>query len=546
MLYLFFSQHGKNHLQVPLNKSNTQIGRSPECDVVLAEPTISRLQCSIYQLEGSYFVKNLGKAKLKLNGQEIEGAGLTENDTLELEGWRIALKQSESHCVDETYVSDAGMQSTQVLHLSRMGQDLHYESLLMRVASPGEAIRKLPLKPGTNTVGKAVSCDIRLTDPYVSEVHAKILCEGGKISLYDMRSTNGSYLDGIKVTEAEMKEGSVCKLGNSELRLVSESHAKKISPLETQAFGPFIGQSRRMRELYAFIQQVAPSNAPVCILGESGTGKELVAQSLHELSGRKRGPWVAFNCGAIAKELIQSELFGHEKGAFTGALQQHQGVFEQAKGGTLFLDEIAELPLELQASLLRVLESGKIRRVGGNQEIAIHARILCATHQDLPALIAERKFREDLYFRLHVLPLHLPALRERKEDIPLLAEHFLTMFSPPGEARSIRPDALRFLEECEWRGNVRELRNAIQRAMILSKNESLEPADFSFLKTEKVSVAAFDNTAFNPGASTLLEKEKQFILEELQRQSQNKAATAKALGIAKSTLYEKLKSYNLA
>lgn len=546
MTHLLLSQHGKTHLRVPLRKSNTQLGRSMECDVVLVDPNISRFQLSIYQMEGSYFVKNLGKAPLRLNGKEIEASPFREGDCLELEAWRILLNQSPSLIADETYVSDAGMAATQALHLSRVGQDLHFESLLMRVSSPGEAIRKIPLKPGTNTVGKAASCDIRVADPYVSEVHAKIFYEGGKVSLYDLRSTNGSYLDGVKVTEAEIKEGSVCKIGNSELCLVSESHAQKITPLEAEAFGPFIGRSRQMRELYAFIRQVAPSNAPVCILGETGAGKELVAQSLHELSGRKSGPWIALNCGAIAKELIQSELFGHEKGAFTGALQQRLGVFEQAKGGTLFLDEIAELPLELQASLLRVLESGKLRRVGGSQEIPVHARILCATHQDLPTLVAEKKFREDLYFRLYVLPLYLPALRERKEDIPLLAEHFLKMFTPPGGKKSIRPDALQFLEECEWRGNVRELRNAIQRAMILSNNESLEPSDFAFLKVEKGSVAASGNNALNPGASTLLEKEKQFILQELQRQSHNKAATAKALGIAKSTLYEKLKTYNLA
>lgn len=541
MPHLIFSQHGKPLLQFPLTKSNTQIGRSAECDVVLTEPSISRLQLSVHQIEGSYFVKNLGQAKLKLNGKEVESSSLSEKDYLELETWRIHLDHSEKNTFqDETYLSDAGMQSTQVLNLSRVGQNLHYESLLLKIQSPNEGEKIFPLKEGTNTIGKAISCDIRLSDSYASDVHAKLICEKGKVLLYDLKSTNGTFVNGMKVGEVELEEGSICKMGHSEIRIEMKSQVHSIQASPLNSFGPFIGQSKAMQELYSLIKQIAPTSAPVAILSETGTGKELVAQSLHDLSGRK-GSWSALNCGAIAKELIQSELFGHEKGAFTGAQQQRQGVFEQAKGGTLFLDEVAELPLELQASLLRVLESGKIRRVGGTQEIAVDVRIICATHQDLPRLVAEKKFREDLYFRLNVLPIFLPPLRERQEDIPLLATHFMKMFSPARMSLSLSESAVKFLQSQDWPGNIRELKNAIQRAVILAKSEVLEASDFSFLApTTKSSDARISDSS-----PKLMDMEKNFILQELERQNFNKLATSKALGIAKSTLYEKLKLYGI-
>lgn len=539
MPHLIFSQHGKTLLQFPLTKSNTQIGRSSECDVVLTEASISRLQLSVHQIEGSYFVKNLGKAKLKLNGKEVESSSLSEKDYLELETWRIHLEHSEKNTLqDETYISDAGMQSTQVLNLSRVGQDLHYESLVLKVQSPHEAEKIFQLREGTNTIGKAISCDIRLSDSYASDVHAKLICEKGKVLLYDLKSTNGTFVNGMKVGEVELEEGSICKMGHSEIRIEMKSQVHSIQALPATSFGPFIGQSKAMQELYSLIQQIAPTSAPVAILSETGTGKELVAQSLHDLSGRK-GSWIPLNCGAIAKELIQSELFGHEKGAFTGAQQQRHGVFEQAKGGTLFLDEVAELPLELQASLLRVLETGKIRRVGGTQEIAVDVRVICATHQDLPRLVAEKKFREDLYFRLNVLPIFLPPLRERQEDIPLLANHFIKIFS--SARKSLSESAVRFLQSQDWPGNIRELKNAIQRAVILAKGEVLESSDFSFLAAStKPAEPKISATLPN-----LMDVEKNFILQELERQNFNKLATSKALGIAKSTLYEKLKLYGI-
>ncbi len=548
MPHLIFSQHGKTLLQVPLTKQNTQVGRSQACDVVLSEPTISRLQFSVYQLEGSYFVKNLGKAKLKLNGKIVEASSISENDFLELEAWRIALGNSDSSSLEnqeDTYVSHAISGTTQALHLSRVGEELHYETLQLKVQSPQGSVKFYPIQQGTNTLGKSPACDIKIEDSYVSDTHAKLICQDSKVLIYDLQSTNGTYVNGLKAREVELDENSVVKIGQSEITLELKSHSQKIKGLSANSFGPFVGKSKAMRELYALIQQVASTHAPICIFGETGTGKELVAKSLHDLSGRKEKAWVVLNCGAIAKELIQSELFGHEKGAFTGAQQQHKGVFEQAQGSTLFLDEIAELPLDLQTNLLRVLETGKIRRVGSVQEIPVDVRIVCATHQDLARLVSEKKFREDLFFRLHVLPLYLAPLRERKEDIPLLAEHFLKIFLPEGRTLIWSAETLDFLMNQDWPGNVREFKNAIQRAVILAKKAVLEPSDFGFLSSRGAACCAQNEGAPRGTPTNLQDIEKQVILQELERQKDNRLATAKALGISKSTLYEKFKLYGI-
>ena len=270
-----------------------------------------------------------------------------------------------------------------------------------------------------------------------------------------------------------------------------------------------------------------------------------MARALHDLSPRQLKPFVALNCGAISRELIESELFGHEKGAFTGAHQQRKGVFEQADGGTLFLDEIGELSLDLQSSLLRVLEIGKLRRVGGNQEISVDVRVLCATHRDLTSEVKEGKFREDLFFRLFVFPIFLPPLRNRREDILLLANRFLEEISPKGKKLKLSPDAIRYLESQEWRGNVRELKNRIQRAIVLTREGEIH---LEQVKLPQTPSSSQDRPLLEslPSVSTLQEIEKQAILRELRVQGDNRLAAAKALGIAKSTLYEKLRQYGIS
>lgn len=245
---------------------------------------------------------------------------------------------------------------------------------------------------------------------------------------------------------------------------------------------PLIGRSQPMQEVYRMITRVLRNDLTVLVLGESGTGKELVAEAIHQLGSRKQGPFVAVNTAAIPRELIESELFGHEKGAFTGATSRNIGKFEQANGGTLFLDEIGDMPPEAQTRLLRALQSGRIRRVGGNQEIAIDVRIIAATNRDLEPMIAAGTFREDLYYRLNVVPIQLPPLRERRDDIEPLARHFLRKAASEGlPQRRLSPQAIAVLNAQQWRGNVRELRNFMFRAALLAREDEIDAATINDL-----------------------------------------------------------------
>ena len=308
-------------------------------------------------------------------------------------------------------------------------------------------------------------------------------------------------------------------------------------------FGPLIGRSPAMQPVFDMIQKVAATDAGVLIQGESGTGKELVAQALHQLSRRHEGPMVAVNCGAISETLIESELFGHEKGSFTGADRQHRGFFERADGGTLFLDEIAEMPLSLQVKLLRVLETGCVERIGGKASIHTDVRVLAATNQDPANAIAEGKLREDLYFRLAVFPIRLPPLREREGDVALLAQHFLDRHNKVnGTDKCWASGALAALAARPWRGNARELRNAVQRAYILAEDQLTA----EIVPQEHGKAAATDGP---PGSftvqvgSSIAQVERQLVEETLKHVNGNKLAASELLGFSLKTLYNRINVY---
>jgi DNA-binding NtrC family response regulator len=303
-----------------------------------------------------------------------------------------------------------------------------------------------------------------------------------------------------------------------------------------------IGSGPVMQKVFELVKKVAPANASVVVTGESGTGKEVVARAIHSLSPRKDRPFVALNCGAIPATLIESELFGYERGAFTGADQRRLGNFELAHQGTLFLDEIGELPIELQAKFLRVLEDRRIRRLGGKSEVDVDVRVLCATNRDLKEEIKKGRFREDLYFRLHVFTIHLPALKERREDIPLLVQHFIEKFgSETGKhVQGVAPAAMAVLQDYAWPGNIRELRNTVERAMILVDGDVIGeehlPPDMRPSRPESAMMRI-------PLGMPLRDVEKDYILASLQRNGGNKAKTAELLGISEKTLYNKLNRY---
>ena len=296
-----------------------------------------------------------------------------------------------------------------------------------------------------------------------------------------------------------------------------------------------------MRRVMAQVERVAASESRVCILGETGTGKELVARTIHERSPRAGGPFVTLNCAAVPAELIESELFGHEKGSFTGASGQHIGKFEQADQGTIFLDEIGDMPVQMQAKLLRVLEQGEVERVGGNKSIPVNVRVLVATHHDLEARVREGGFRQDLYHRIFVFPLMLPPLRERRDDIPALVEHFAAQVCAQNGWKDVpfTVDAMQALKGHSWPGNVRELRNMVERVMLLATDGQVDlPTVESALPKDSASAAS---AATGSGALSdrVLTFEREVILTELKRTHHNMSLTAKALGLERSHLYKK-------
>jgi transcriptional regulator with PAS, ATPase and Fis domain len=299
-----------------------------------------------------------------------------------------------------------------------------------------------------------------------------------------------------------------------------------------------------MAELFELVREVASQRSTVLIQGESGTGKELLARAIHFSGDRGERPFVAVSCAALAETLLESELFGHEKGSFTGAVAQRKGKFELADGGTLFLDEIGDVSPKLQVDLLRVLQERRFFRVGGAQEIAVDVRVIAATHRDLEAEVRAGRFRDDLFYRLNVIAIRIPPLRERLEDVPLLAQEFLDRLAHElgREVTGISEEALRLLLDHPWPGNVRELENAIERALVTCKAGVLAAEDFDFLK--RLPAQPAQAAALPPGL-TLQEMEKRYLAATLARLSGNVKAAAESLGIDRSTLYEKIKRYEI-
>jgi DNA-binding NtrC family response regulator len=338
---------------------------------------------------------------------------------------------------------------------------------------------------------------------------------------------------------------------SSEKLLLTVENALKLQRLESenrqlrQRLGKheIVWKGEAMRRVMAQLERVAASESRVCILGETGTGKELVARTIHERSARASGPFVTLNCAAVPAELIESELFGHEKGSFTGASGRHIGKFEQADQGTIFLDEIGDMPLNMQAKLLRVLEEGEVERIGGDKPVAVNVRVVVATHRDLEARVREQKFRQDLFHRIYVFPLALPPLRERREDIPALVEHFAAQVCAQNAWKPVpfTAEAMDALQSYAWPGNVRELRNMVERLMLLATAGQVDRGTVQMaLPKSSVAGATVDVTlASGTLADRVQSFEREVILAELKRSRHNMSLAAKSLGLERSHLYKK-------
>ncbi len=358
-----------------------------------------------------------------------------------------------------------------------------------------------------------------------------------------IKSKDGKLIP-IKVNSAPLLNGKGEPIGAVET-FIDISEIKNLAEhlSEKYKFANIIGKSKSMNKIYSLLESVAQSNSSVLITGESGTGKELVARAIHLNSDRKSAPFIAINCSAFAESLIESELFGHEKGAFTGAIKNKTGRFELAKDGTLFLDEIGDLSLQLQVKLLRILETRQFEQVGGITPIDLNARIIAATNKDLNKEISEGRFREDLLFRINVINIDLPPLRERMDDFPILINHFIQKFNEKFKKNitGIATNTFKILEKYNWPGNIRELENVIEHGFVLCQNKIIQTEHLPEKLINQINVESDTKTTTSP----VLEAEKRLIISTLEKFNGNKNETAKALGINKSTLWRKMKKFNL-
>ncbi len=393
---------------------------------------------------------------------------------------------------------DALLPKTRVAVEGAGGRAVHLQQCKLVVVRGVERGREFIIGGDLIRIGKSDENDILLPEETVSRMHCEIIRDPKGYLLRDLSSTNGTFLDGAEVREAYVRTGSVISVGTVQLKFTPFEERIEILPSEKEALGELVGSSLRMREIFGLIERIAPTEATVLIEGETGTGKDLVARTIHAMSRRKNAPFVVVDCGAVAGNLIESELFGHEKGAFTGAQAMRAGAFETANGGTIFLDELGELSLDLQPKLLRVLEQREIRRVGGNKTIKVDIRVIAATKRELVKEVQAGKFREDLYFRLSVVPLRVPSLRERKEDLPLLVRSFFGKMAETAGSALQAPDeaTLAQLAHHDWPGNVRELRNVLERGFYLNPRGGEAPMK---LVTMPLSPEAASNAATASG-----------------------------------------------
>ena len=369
--------------------------------------------------------------------------------------------------------------------------------------------------------------------------------------LVDLNSTNGTFLDGRRIERAYLTNGAQIRAGSSTLTFAPIDEEVTVEPDREGELCGMVGQSVKMRQVFALIKKIAPMDVSVIIGGETGTGKELVARAIHELSGRKKGPMVVLDCGAIPPNLIESELFGHEKGAFTGALAARPGAFERAQGGTIFLDELGELRLDLQPKLLRVLENREVRRVGGNDVIGVNCRVIAATHRDLLKEVSAGNFREDLYFRLSVINIQLPALRQRRDDIPHILRRALSdpeLVEKHGR-KHFSPEALAVLMAYPWPGNVRELMNVLSHVLTFSEGEEVLPGHLPPRVLGQVQEGPLpfnEHLSFKDAKEQLLENfEREYITSVLRRCEGNLSRAARESGLHRKSIERLVKKYTL-
>ncbi|MAQ13940.1 MAG: hypothetical protein CMN30_03990 [Sandaracinus sp.] len=411
------------------------------------------------------------------------------------------------------------------------------------------------------TIGRSLICDLVLSDKAVSGTHCELIAKEKGFLLKDLDSTNGTKIGELQLREVWLRPGTVFTVGQTRIRFDDLKGEVEIDLSKEDRYFDLVGKSVRMREIFAVLQKIAPTELTVLVRGETGTGKELVARAIHRGSQRADKPLVVQDCSAIPSNLIESTLFGHERGSFTGATDRHRGSFEQANGGTIFLDEIGELEMSLQPKLLRVLENREIKRVGGDKVIPVDVRVVAATNRDLRQMVNEGTFREDLYYRLSVVQVELPALRERAEDVPLLVQAFLDEFArrnfPDDLAKrfTVAADAMTKLKSYPWPGNIRELKNTVERGASLGDGPELGVRDLlpSSQKTPAQPLPGGnaeqfveDEVPFKEAKQKVLDTfEAAYLKALLDKHGDNVTRSAQAAGLTRYHLRELAKRYGI-
>jgi transcriptional regulator with AAA-type ATPase domain len=496
---------------LPLDGRPLEIGRDPRCDLVVDDARVAPRHALVTVHEGVHLLWDLGahagvsRARPRLLGVDspialgayhlVRVALPTRPDAVESEPRTERIPSTSSAAASRSLVIGSGPSARRV----RLG------------ASP-------------LTVGTSSRCDVRLYDRAVSAQHCRIEPTDAGLFLRDLGSRNGTWVDGLRVDRACLAPGSRLRLGRTDIGVLGV-------PVEVVATGGLVAASPQMQSVLSEVERLARMPWAVLVTGESGAGKEGIARALHSRGPRASRPFVAVNAGAIARDLVESELFGHERGAFTGASERRAGVFEQASGGTLFLDEVGELPLEMQARLLRVLDTGELRRVGGTETVRVDVRVVCATHRDLRAAVRAGRFRHDLYFRLAQWVIEVPPLRERPDDLVALAEHFLRDIGRQiGADRVLSAAALERLRAHRWPGNARELRNVLCAAATACAGETIEAQDVlrALARTAQVDFAS--------------EEGAELVRRAVEAHRGNVTAAARALGLPRTTLRDRLRA----
>ncbi|TVQ80415.1 MAG: FHA domain-containing protein [Bradymonadales bacterium] len=537
MLSLCLFSENVKILSLPLKKEVYRLGRSADCDVVLHDELVSREHLCLRKKSGQWTVEDLSRNGLFVGKKKLPNhlQALELNTRYEM-GARFSFELQDLELPSKTLLSSGSL--TELVVLGRDEASLRVQNAQL-MPEGGSAATPISIGREGLSIGRHPSNDLVLTDPAVSLFHARIVIENNSFFFSDLQSTNGSFIDGLKVHRAVLRGNHEIRISSQSFRFEIQENRMKIQRRQRTRFFEILSSDSQMQALFDLAETVAPTDAPVFLSGETGTGKELFAKAIHQLSSRSFKPMISLNCAALPSELAESELFGHEKGAFTGAQALRRGAFERAENSSLFLDEVADLDLKLQAKLLRVLETGDYYRIGAEEPRISQVRIIAASHKNLEEEVAEGRFREDLYFRLKIIPFDIPPLRDRPQDIRLISEEILPKLS---WTDGVDEEVLEFLTRLPLFGNVRELKNHLMRAIVQRKARSrssgpLELEDFRFL-----TMAAIGQRGRDPEEN----KKRREIEKALKDNHFNQSRTARALKLPVSTLHDRMKRYGIS